>query len=239
MFWNCPKIPHLILTDREIDMGEKTVLLKALVGSRAHGLNTPESDYDYRGVYALPTRDILSLGFKYSGTSWIEGNVDDTSYEIGHFLQLCTKANPSVLEVLLSKQTPITTPYADEMRELFPIMYTPKDAFNAFAGYAKNQQKKLLEDHLDRRLKFGVAYVRTSYNLVELFETGNFSLEVVCPIKKQTLLDIKNGVYSNGDIIDMAEKQISLAKTMLPDIKNNQDLCAVNDFLIKVRKDYF
>lgn len=57
----------------------KTVILKALVGSRAHGLHTETSDYDYRGVHVLPTRDILSLGFKYSGTSWLEGDVDETS----------------------------------------------------------------------------------------------------------------------------------------------------------------
>jgi predicted nucleotidyltransferase len=219
-------------------MGDKTIILKSLVGSRAHGLHTPDSDYDYRGVYVLPTRDILSLGFKYSGTSWIEGEVDDTSYEVGHFLQLCTKANPSVLEVLLSKETKLDTPYAEDMRELLPLMYNPKDAFNAFAGYSKNQQKKLLEDHLSRRLKFGVAYVRTAYNLVELFESGTFSLEVTDENKKKVLFGIKHGEYSDGDIIDMAEQQIAIAKQMLPDIKNNQDLNAVNDLLIKIRKDF-
>lgn len=217
----------------------KTVLLKALVGSRAHGLHSEDSDYDYRGVYALPTSEILSLGYKYSGTSWIEGDIDDTSYEIGHFLQLCTKANPSVLEVLVSKQTPINTELANEMRELLPFMYNPKDAFNAFSGYSKNQQKKLLDDHLSRRLKFGVAYVRTAYNLVELFETGTFSLEVTDTAKKNVLQDIKAGVYSDGEMIDLAEKQIAIAKQMLPDMVNSQDVSIVNDFLIKVRKEHF
>lgn len=217
----------------------ETILLKSLVGSRAHELHDDSSDYDYRAVHVVPTKEILRIGFKYSGTSWIEGSVDETSYEIGHFLQLCTKANPSVLEVLLADQTKIDTAYAKEMRELLPFMYDPNDAFNAFAGYSKNQQKKLLEDHLSRRLKFGVAYVRTAYNLVELFETGTFSLRVTNPKKKQTLTDIKSGLHSDGEIIDLAEAQIAKAKKLLPSVVNKKDMSVIDDFLCRVRKDFW
>ena len=224
------------ITRRENKM---KVLLKSPVGSRAHGLNTPESDYDYRGVHVLPTKDILSIGFKYKGTSWIEGEIDDTSYEIGHFLQLCTKANPSVLEVLVSQDVEVNTPYADKMRELMPYMYAPKNAFDAFAGYSKNQQKKLLDNHNNRREKFGVAYVRTAYNLLDLFEKGEFSLKVEGRDRKGTLYDIKTGVWNDGDIINEAEKIIAKAKELLPDIENKQDMDMINDFLFDVRKDFF
>lgn len=215
----------------------KKTILKSLVGSRAHGLHTEESDYDYRGVYVLPTSEILSLGFKYSGTSWIEGEVDDTSYEIGHFLQLCTKANPSVLEVLISEVTKVDSAYAQEMRDLLPYMFTPQDAFNAFAGYSKNQQKKLLDNHLGRKLKFGVAYVRTAFNLLDLFQTGSFSLEVTDSLRRKVLLDIKGGKFTDGEILNIAETQISLAKSMLEYVENKQNLGKINQFLLKVRKE--
>lgn len=215
-----------------------TVILKALVGSRAHGLHTPESDYDYRGVHVTPTAEILSLGYKYKATSWLEGDVDETSYEIGHFLQLCTKANPSVLEVLISQDVEINTPYADEMRKLLPYMYTPKEAFDAFAGYSKNQQKKLLEGRLDRPFKYGVAYVRTAYNLCLLLNTGSFSLKVRDEYLKIILQKIKAGEWTEGQIIDQAEQHIEAARQMVPNVENKQDLKRVNDFLLKVRKDF-
>lgn len=220
-------------------MKTQTIILKSLVGSRAHGLHTDTSDYDYRGVHVYPTREILGLFHKYSPTAWLEGDIDETSYEIGHFLQLCTKANPSVMEVLLSEETKIDTPYAQKMRDMLPLMYNPKDAFNAFAGYSKNQQKKLLENHLDRREKFGVAYVRTSYNLVQLFETGTFSLKVKDQSMIDCLTDIRAGKWTDGQIVDKAERDIKRAKLLLPDIKNLQDLKAVEEFLLHVRKDFW
>ncbi|GAB3282880.1 hypothetical protein GCM10027347_59450 [Larkinella harenae] len=218
-------------------MTNKTIILKSLVGSRAHNLHTEQSDYDYRGVHITPTREIVAIGFKYSGTSWLEGDIDETSYEIGHFLQLCTKANPSVLEVLVSTDVQIDTPYAQEMRRLLPYMYDPKNAFNAFAGYSKNQQKKLLENHLNRREKFGVAYVRTAYNLLDLFEKGCFSLRVEDEARRQILMNIRTGLYRDGEIIDLAEQIINQARLLLPQVENRQDLDRVNDFLLKVRKE--
>jgi predicted nucleotidyltransferase len=214
----------------------KQIILKSLVGSRAHNLHNEDSDFDYRGVYLQPTREILTLGHKYKGTSWIEGEVDDTSYEIGHFLHLCTKANPTVFEVLMSHKKEVESPLSQELVELFPYMYDPKDAFNAFAGYSKNQQKKLLDDHGGRRNKFGVAYMRTAACLIELLDTGTFSLEVKGEARK-VLMKCKAGEMSNGHIIDRAEGLIDHARRELPNVENKQDLKKVNDFLLKVRKE--
>ena len=50
-----------------------TQILKVLVGSRAHGLARPDSDYDYRGVYVTPTRELFSLRHKLKDKTWVEG----------------------------------------------------------------------------------------------------------------------------------------------------------------------
>src|SRR5689334_6322099 len=43
-------------------------ILRVLVGSHAHGLAGPESDKDFRSVFAMPTMEMFRLGFKYRGT---------------------------------------------------------------------------------------------------------------------------------------------------------------------------
>jgi predicted nucleotidyltransferase len=35
------------------------------------------SDMDIRGVFVVPTSEILSLGYKEKSTSWIEGEKED------------------------------------------------------------------------------------------------------------------------------------------------------------------
>ncbi|KKK77684.1 hypothetical protein LCGC14_2851130, partial [marine sediment metagenome] len=53
-------------------------ILKVLVGSHAHGLATPESDRDYRGVFVTPTSDLLRIGVgKPKGHHWAEGGTED------------------------------------------------------------------------------------------------------------------------------------------------------------------
>ena len=81
-------------------MENKKIILKVLVGSRAHGLADENSDYDYRAVYVVPTSKILSINYKYVANTWIEGKEDNTAYEIGHFLKLACNCNPTILEVL-------------------------------------------------------------------------------------------------------------------------------------------
>ena len=71
---------------------ENKLILKTVVGSRAHGLANPDSDYDYRGVFIAPTSELLKLNVRVKDTKWIEGNKDDTTYEIGKFLFSISKS---------------------------------------------------------------------------------------------------------------------------------------------------
>lgn len=224
----------------------KNYILKVLVGSRSHGLHNENSDYNYRGVYVLPTKDILSLGYNYKGSHWLEGDKEDqTAWEIGHFLQLAMKCNPTILEVF---KAPIYYPesycisngvYGFELRDLFPYIWNPQDAYNAFVGYGLNQRRKMLDNHLERWQKYAIAYLRTLWNLEDLLREGTFSLEIKDEEFKNQLLQIKEGKWTTGQVIDMAEDLTLYAKASLETCKQIPDLTKVNDFLIKIRKEYW
>lgn len=222
---------------------KKILILKVLVGSRANGLANEESDYDYRGVYVLPTSKILSLGFNYKGSHWIEGEKEDqTAWEIGHFLKLSLNCNPTVLEVFKSTiqwDLKETKNIGLELIELFPYVWNPHDAFNAFCGYSYNQQKKMLINHLDRWNKYGVAYLRVLWNLCDLLETKTFSLEIKDTAFKIILQQIKNQELKPGQIIDYADQLKKRAEKALSFCNHTPDLEKVNNFLLKVRKEFW
>jgi predicted nucleotidyltransferase len=223
---------ELIMTQR--------VILKTLVGSRAHGLHTEDSDYDYRGVFVEDTKDILSLDYKSHPVSWIEGKEDQTSYEIGHFLSLACRSNPSILEVMIA---PIheAGKYGFKLRELFPLIWNSKDVYNAFTGYSHNQMKKLVDgDKFPRSEKYGVAYLRVLQMAYDLLTTGNMSLKVEDSPLRDCLLAIKNGGLSKGQILDEAShlrRHVDQAYKDNPDKKTDYE--AVNQFLLEVRKTYW
>lgn len=129
---------------------DKKQILKVLVGSQAHGLAGPDSDYDYRGVFVVPTDKILSIGTgKIKNTHWIEDDVDDTSWELGHFLHMATKCNPTVLEAFLAPVAE-STEDGEMVIELFDAVWNAKGVRDAFIGYGLNQRKKFLEDKDER-----------------------------------------------------------------------------------------
>ena len=224
-----------------------TQILKVLVGSRAHGLHRPDSDFDYRGVFITPTPELLSLKAiekKPKGTHWVEGeDEDNTSYELAHFLHLATKSNPSILEVF---KAPVveSTPLGEALLELFPYVWSSRRVVEAFTGYAHNQQKKMLGDKYSdrpRKWKYAVAYLRTLVQARELLSTGDFSLKVPYTLV-QDFIDVRNGERSIGWIMDVAEG----LKTA---VYNTYERCQedgsenftaqnrLDDFLLKVRKD--
>lgn len=237
-------------------------ILKVTVGSRAHGLFTPESDYDYRGVFIEPTSKILVAqmhGKKAKATEWIEGGVDDTAYEIGHFLHLSMQSNPTILEVFKGID-PVFTPEGKELRELFHHVWDAKRVRDAFVGYGKNQQKKFLENKDKRAEKYAVAYIRVLLHAIELLRTGTFDSAIkasyglnesdfnsVSSVEydygwNNFLMDVKykRTSVTNGTIIDIAEGLTDEVETLAqhgPFASKKTNPEPVEAFLLKMRKE--
>lgn len=221
------------------------IILKTIVGSQAHGLATKDSDYDYRGVFVVPTVELLKLGNTTRTTSWIEGDNDNTSWEIGHFLNMATHCNPTVIETFLAPlaETDINakeTIIGEQLRELFPHVWNSTGVKDAFIGYGINQRKKFFDKKDERAPKYAAAYLRVLYNAYELLSTGIFSVDLTeTPIYK-TVRKFKNGDYTPGEVINECfkwETEVLRAYKANPNKETNVE--PINEFLLKVRREYW
>lgn len=225
-------------------------ILRCIVGSQAHGLAGPNSDYDYRGVFVVPTKEILSLGGHKTNTNWIEGKNDDTSWEIGHFLNLAIHSNPTILETFLAPrihpEDNLQITWGAELQELFPHVWSSVGVMNAFIGYGVNQRKKFFDNKDNRAQKYASAYLRVLYNAWELLTTGTFTIKIAdCPGVGETLKRWKvwtpDQVRENaGEIIELClhyEQAVRQAYLQNPDKKTNME--PINEFLLKVRKAFW
>lgn len=114
------------------------LLLKCVSGSRAYNLALPTSDTDIKGIFVLPQKELYGLTYTPQVSS--ESN-DEVFYEIGRFVDLLTKNNPNILELLSTP--PEFVLYRHPLMDLIkPEDFLSKLCLDTFAGYAKTQIKK-------------------------------------------------------------------------------------------------
>ena len=219
---------------------EYNYILKSLVGSRAHNLHNEDSDYDYRGVFLTPTKELLKLNSTTKQTNWSEDKTEDsTSWELGHFLFLATKCNPTILEVFLAPIELITDVGASLISQ-FQRVWNSKGVMDAFIGYGYNQRKKFLDKKDNRPHKYATAYLRTLIQAFELLTYGTFTIDFKEHEEYNTLLAWKSGNYTIGEVIDKTwawEDKVRKAYEHNPDKKTDYE--QLNSWLLKVRRSHF
>lgn len=212
-------------------------ILKILVGSHAHGLATQDSDRDYRSVFVIPTEDMFKLGFKQPSTQWTKGQADETAWEVGPFLMLATQGHPLVLETFLAPVEQ-SDKWGQHLRSLFPDVWSSEKAFESFVNYAHNQRQKFLEKKDGRPEKYAAAYLRVLQNLCELLETGTFSIHITQTELGKKILNIKQGKYRMGEVIDVGETLLLNAQKLRAPSTHTPNLTHINSFLIDIRREY-
>lgn len=168
------------------------ILTKVLVGSRLHGLDMPDSDYDYRGIHLNELKDVLSPFKTLKNTTWIEGDEDNTSYELADFCKNAVHGNATILEVFFSNKIIETSPVADEMRNNWQKFIDTRRFIMASRGYAHNQWNKFYNFESagakgqERTAKFAVAFLRVMWQCEQFLLTGDFK----CNLKDSDLYDL-------------------------------------------------
>lgn len=124
------------------------ILFLAVHGSRAYGMDTPDSDLDLKGVAVAPREFYLGFRnvfeqdtFKNHAKRKRE-EVEGVIYELKKFFRLASQCNPNIIEVLFSDEFLHVTDAGEKIisnRHLF----ISKRAKYTFSGYAHDQLKRM------------------------------------------------------------------------------------------------
>ena len=115
-----------------------TVILDTVSGSHAYGLATEHSDVDRKGVFCLPQHRLLGFG----GPQQIsDARNDEVYYELGRFVELATRNNPNILELLATPPSQLL--HRHPALDLLPAdLFLSKRCEQTFGRYAMAQIKK-------------------------------------------------------------------------------------------------
>ena len=118
--------------------GQELIVFECISGSKAYGLDGPESDTDLKGIFLQPKE-------QFYGMSQVQQLNDDgnnvTFYELGRFMELLSKSNPNILEMLYTPEESVVLihPLIAELRKL---NFLSRQCRDTFGGYASTQVKK-------------------------------------------------------------------------------------------------
>uniref|UniRef100_UPI0031DEA11C nucleotidyltransferase domain-containing protein n=1 Tax=Saccharothrix mutabilis TaxID=33921 RepID=UPI0031DEA11C len=204
------------------------LVLSVVVGSRAHGLATSESDVDRRGVFVAPTRDFWR--FDKPPTSYEGPRPEELNWEVERFCALALKANPTVLEVFASPLVEHADALGRELRDLLPHVLS-RQAVDSFERATAAQFARGLGRPGWKQLMHVVRLLLVCRDLVR---TGTLSIDAT--EHRDRLLAIRHGQTSLRDTTKWVEElraDIAAARGPLP-VEPDRD--TVEAWLVSVRE---
>lgn len=147
---------------------EGLLLYEYIRGSQTYGTNVASSDEDRGLIYIAPENKLLGLGFDYQ-EEILDEKGDTCCWEIGKFMKLLLKSNPTVLEALFIPDDKVIyeDPLITELKK-YRNKFLTKQCFKPFGGYmtsqiekAQGQNKKIHWDINQMTRKTPLDYVYT------------------------------------------------------------------------------
>jgi len=126
------------MTYEQLKRQKELIMLDCISGSTAYNLNVAGSDVDKKGIFIMPQKQLY--GFEQQGQIANATN-DEVYFEISRFLELLTKNNPNILELLSTPKEHVL--FRHSLMDLIkPEDFLSKLCLDTFAGYAQTQIKK-------------------------------------------------------------------------------------------------
>lgn len=213
---------------------EPIFLLRGVAGSTSHGLATENSDQDLHGVFGYPTPAFWHLN--QPEDSLVGHEPQDYSYhELGKYLKLALKSNPTVLELLwLDEYIEKDRSFGDKLIKNRQKFLSADHVRNAYMGYATAQFGKIFRRDGEKPNRKNVRHM---FRLMEagydLYTTGNMSVKV--RDRDWYFWVEQQDITLWTELFQEKRDEFMEAETVLPDEPDRQ---FADDFLFSFR-DYY
>ena len=227
-------------------MKPDNIILEGVTGSTAYGLATENSDVDVKGVYLLPTKTVLSIGFDPQKTTKDHVDPDWVYHEVGKFMKLVISGNPTVTELLYLEEYTQMTPIGQMLIDNRDAFLSTKAVTNAYSGYAFSQAQRLNNrtaqglDGYDSSLKNRFAkHTRHCFRLLmqarQLLETGTLSVKVT-PEEREYLFAM--GEKTADEVVAEFMRQDTEMKNVKSVLPDEPDYDKLNELLYEIRMEH-
>jgi predicted nucleotidyltransferase len=235
------------------------MLCKTLGGSRAYGLDTPESDTDYRGVF-INTVPAVILGLSRYDVLQKQESDDIVYFEVRKFFELLKNGNTGAMEILFNKKEEFL-----ELDPAFEMVYENRfkfvdtdKMFKCLRGYMQGElrlangertgqlggKRKLQLEKYGFSPKNFVQLFRLAYAGVTLFQEGHFPVNVreEAPLFAEELFKLKTQPFNytkeqlNADYVKAEAGLVEAYETRKHQFKFDEALA--NDVLRKLYLPY-
>lgn len=236
---------------------EGKMICQLIGGSTLYGLNTPESDLDFRGLFVAKNKRYLANLDTIE--SIVQTNdIDSTYYEITRYLKLLRKSNTQVLEILFAPDTAFTYkhPIFDEIVAHAYDLIDTNTLKNSLKGYVFSEirlatgqrsgqlggkRKQAVETYGFSPKNF-VQILRLCKVGIEFFTTGKYMVNVKEFDEKywEKLMDLKTSpqYYTCKQLEQMVNEEFGRLEGVMESskisFKFNPDIAA--DIILKAKQ---
>lgn len=238
----------------EIERKENVKVLYAVEsGSRAWGVESPDSDYDVRFVYVRSREDYLSLQEKRDVIEWqLDEVLDINGWDLKKTLTQFRKGNATLFEWANSPVVYKTTELWEQIYEVGRKYFSQKVALYHYYGTANSTFRQHLQEERVKYKKYIYAlrpllacrYIEQNHTIppVKFEDLLKQSLPKELADEIQTMLKIK----ANSDEKDLNPRMPVIHKYIEEEIKRyeqiskemkddrTEDFCALNQVFLEV-----
>ena len=231
----------------------------SLSGAHLFGFPSKDSDWDIRGCFVVRTKDLLSLKKPRLVIEKMHGDEDLVLHEIEKYIKLIYTPNVNFIEQVNSPYEIYSRKkYHDKLKELSQLALT-KEAYAHFSGFTKHTEHHAKKEKY-MKIKRDLYLLRMLMQGINVLRTGKFESDIKRLNKKKyfqfpivdELVELKVGAEQSSlksqrkgnEVKALAAKltdelNTAYSETKIKERPTENDWRKANNFLLKVRRDFY